>query len=793
MPTLTIDNQSVTVPEGHSVLQAAEALGIVVPHLCYHRVLGAVGACRLCAVHVESERRKGIRMSCLLPAEDGMVVSTQTAEVVEFRRHVSEWLMLGHPHDCPVCDEGGECQLQEMTIAGGHSKRRYRGTKRTFANQDLGPFISQEMNRCIRCYRCVRTYRDYFGGKDFGVFGVHQRVVFSRFAPGRLQSPFAGNLVEVCPTGVFTDRTWRFKSRNWDLQQAISVCPHCGVGCATIPGARYRELQRIRAGHNPALNDGFLCDRGRFGKGFENSGERPRNAIHNGELLTPEQAIDTLAQRLDVLRSAHGPGSIAWLTSPRAGFETVALLQAAARERGETVVLGSHARRDHAARAASRIPQPLRRTLADIRNSDALIIIGCAPLTEAPLLGAAIRQASRNGAEIALIDPRPADLACPSRHLPLTPQRLEQAAAALTGDAPVNPDIHAEIFLTQLRMRLIKAERPVLIGGGDLLGATGIDTLLQTAVKLSRRGRSCGAYIALPAANSFGCGHRAGDGPDIDRLLIEVETGRIKALVCVEADPLRKSHDQQRVGDGLRRLDLLAVADYLPTAIGASADLFLPTTAPSECPSLLVNNAGQIQALAAVMPAGEPLLQTGAGDHPPRRFNLNAPGSDPLPAARALARLFGWPEETVALRARLSEAVPALKGIETLVPGDGGLALPAATAATSATLPEVTTSGLHLLVIPELFAGSSLADASPDLAALPRAPALATIAPITAAGLGLQSGDRALLQAGATVLAVTVSVVAGVAPDLLLLNRAAETPWHLGDAPIPCSLVKEAS
>ena len=176
MPTLTIDNLSITVPEGTNVLQAAERLGIVIPHFCYHEALGSVGACRLCAMKFLDGPVKGIQMACMVEAKDGMVVSTLDSEAQEQRAHVIEWLMMNHPHDCPVCDEGGECQLQDMTVAGGHSIRRYRGKKRTYRNQYLGPLIEQEMNRCIQCYRCVRTYQDYCGGTDFGVLGSRQRL-----------------------------------------------------------------------------------------------------------------------------------------------------------------------------------------------------------------------------------------------------------------------------------------------------------------------------------------------------------------------------------------------------------------------------------------------------------------------------------------------------------------------------------------------------------------------------------------------------------------------------------------
>src|SRR5689334_15864813 len=171
MPQLTIDDQTIDVSAGTTVLEAAKQLGIWIPHFCYHPCLGQVGACRVCAVTVLAGPVKGIQMSCMLPAQEGMVISTTDPEAQAMRGHVIEWLMLNHPHDCPVCDEGGECLLQDYTVAGGHGIRSYQGKKRTHVNQFLGPFIEHEMNRCIQCYRCVRFYQDYAGGSDFGVMG----------------------------------------------------------------------------------------------------------------------------------------------------------------------------------------------------------------------------------------------------------------------------------------------------------------------------------------------------------------------------------------------------------------------------------------------------------------------------------------------------------------------------------------------------------------------------------------------------------------------------------------------
>jgi len=258
MPRLTIDGIEVEVPDGTNVLEAAREVGIVIPHFCYHPALGSVGSCRLCAMTFHEGPVKGVQMSCMVKAADGMVVTTDDGESARLRKSVIEWLMLNHPHDCPVCDEGGQCVLQDYTVSGGHGIRRYDGKKRTYNDQYLGEFVQHEMNRCIQCYRCVRFYREYAGGDDLGPQGSANRVYFGRHEDGWLLSPFSGNLTEVCPTGVFTDRTFRFRARVWELEQAPSVCPHCSLGCNTMPGGRYRELMRIRARANPSVNGWFV-------------------------------------------------------------------------------------------------------------------------------------------------------------------------------------------------------------------------------------------------------------------------------------------------------------------------------------------------------------------------------------------------------------------------------------------------------------------------------------------------------------------------------------------------------
>ncbi|MFC6670281.1 2Fe-2S iron-sulfur cluster-binding protein [Marinobacterium aestuariivivens] len=275
MSRILIDDKEYEVNPQHNLLQAILSLGLDLPYFCWHPELGSVGSCRQCAVlqYKDEEDRHGrLVVACMTPVEDGMRIGLEVSQAQAFRATVIEALMTNHPHDCPVCEEGGECHLQDMTEMSGHTFRRYRGLKRTHRNQYLGPFINHEMNRCIACYRCVRFYQDYAGGRDLGVQAAHNHVYFGRAEDGVLESTFSGNLVEICPTGVFTDRTYsRRFSRKWDQQCAPSVCAHCAVGCNTLPAERYGRIIRIGNRFQPDLNGYFLCDRGRFGYDYQNA------------------------------------------------------------------------------------------------------------------------------------------------------------------------------------------------------------------------------------------------------------------------------------------------------------------------------------------------------------------------------------------------------------------------------------------------------------------------------------------------------------------------------------------
>lgn len=393
MLTIYIDDQAYQVAPDQNLLQACLGLKKDLPYFCWHPAMGSVGACRQCAMtqyQDENDTRGRMIVACMTPVTEGMRVSMNQPAETEFRDQVISALMTHHPHDCPVCAEGGECHLQDMTVMTGHHARGYKGKKTTFQNQQLGPLVKHEMNRCITCYRCVRFYQDYAGGKDLAAQASKNHVYFGRQCDGTLESEFAGNLVEVCPTGVFTDKPFGdHYSRKWDLQAAPSVCQHCSVGCNISLSERYGSVRRVTNRMNDHLNGYFLCDRGRFGFGFVNSSQRCTE-IHK-EGAKADWSDEQVQQTLKSVHSWVGIGS-----SQMSLEDNFALQQLVGEENfcigldeTQETLLSMHMDILHHWQMAS---------LAEIEQADAIVILAEDVNNSAPRAALAIRQALLNNA-----------------------------------------------------------------------------------------------------------------------------------------------------------------------------------------------------------------------------------------------------------------------------------------------------------------------------------------------------------------------------------------------------------
>ncbi len=393
-----IDDIEYDVKEGKNLLEICLSLGLDLPYFCWHPELDSIGACRQCAVikfKDENDDKGKLAMACLEPVSENMRISVDAERAKNFRAHNIEVLMVNHPHDCPVCDEGGECHLQDMTVMTGHNYRRYRFNKRTHNNQYLGPFINHEMNRCIQCYRCVRFYKDYAGGKDLDVFGAHDDLYFGRYEPGTLESEFSGNLVEICPTGVFTDKTLKkHYTRKWDLTSAPSVCHNCSLGCNILASERYGSIRRILSRYNGAVNGYFLCDRGRFGYEYVNSEKRFKAPLKKQNNTFVQQDIN---EALSEIKSLLTPGKVTGIGSPKASLESNFMLQQlVGKENFYAGVAGTEGKLIKKVTDLIKSGNIYTPSLNEVKEYDVVLVLGEDVTNTAPMLALNLRQAAKN-------------------------------------------------------------------------------------------------------------------------------------------------------------------------------------------------------------------------------------------------------------------------------------------------------------------------------------------------------------------------------------------------------------
>jgi NADH-quinone oxidoreductase subunit G len=629
MATVYVDNQSYQMNPEQNLLHGCLSLGMNLPYFCWHPALGSVGACRQCAVKQfkdDADKRGKIVMACMTPVAEGTRISIQDAEAAEFRAAIIEGLMLNHPHDCPVCDEGGECHLQDMTVMTGHDYRRYTFEKRTFRNQYLGPFVNHEMNRCIQCYRCVRFYREYAGGDDLNAFALRSIVFFGRERDGVLENEFAGNLVEICPTGVFTDATLkRHYTRKWDLQMAPSVCVHCALGCNITAAERYGMLRRVVNRYNGEVNGYFLCDRGRFGYEFVNSERRVRQALRNGKVATPEAALGYV--------QGLASGRVIGIGSPRASLESNFALRSLVGE--GRFYTGISATESGLLKLISDIMRkgPAHTpSLQEVESADAVFILGEDVTNVAPRMALSLRQSVRqqamqiaerlhiplwmdHGVREALQEERGPlfitstgatrldDIATRTyRAAPDDQARLGFAVANALDPRVPGPSNLSAATLTlaaEIAQALKSAKRPLVISGPSNRSAA----LIQAAADVAWALPGISLAFTAPECNSLGLAMM--DAPALDAAL-EIDAD---AVIILENDLYRRI--PSAVADKfLARFQHVVALDHLETATTAKAEMVLPVATFAEGDGTLVSSEGRAQRFFRVFLPAEPIQES---------------------------------------------------------------------------------------------------------------------------------------------------------------------------------------
>ncbi len=641
--TIYIDSKAHEVDAERNLLDVCLSLRLDLPYFCWHPAMGSVGACRQCAVKLflgEHDTKGRLVMACMTPVAKGMQISINDPDAQKFRAGVIEGLMENHPHDCPVCDEGGECHLQDMTVMTGHDYRSYRFPKRTFQNQYLGPFLNHEMNRCIQCYRCVRFYREYAGGTDFNAFKLRDIVYFGRKSDGVLENEFAGNLVEVCPTGVFTDKTLkRHYTRKWDLTMAPSICVHCGLGCNTTVGERYGKVRRVVNRYNGAVNGYFLCDRGRYGYEFVSSPSRIRTPRiqRDGSVLesNKEEALRYINSLLAKGRRVIGIGSSR--ASLEANFALRTLVGA------EHFYSGMSDTESHLVSLMLEIIRtgPARTpSMRETESCDVVLILGEDLTNTAPRLALSLRQSARQQPmeeakklHIPLWQDHAVRELTQNRHGPffvasMSATRLDDLATQTYRAAPDDiarlgfaiaheidssaPD--ADGFSSRLRplaqeiaQALSSARSPLIVSGSGCASEAVIYGAANIAYALCHSGKWADLTFSMPEANSAGLVMLG--GASLGSAFQAAKDGAVEAAIVLENDLFRHAA-QDEVAGFLGTVAHVVVLDSLENQTTARAEVVLPVGTFAETSGTMVNNEGRAQRFFRVLPPDSSILES---------------------------------------------------------------------------------------------------------------------------------------------------------------------------------------
>ncbi len=647
MVSVTINEQTLEVEAGSTVLQAAERLGIDIPTFCYLKRLPALASCRMCLVEIEGQRR--LQPSCATAVTDGMVVRTNTPLIDETRSSMLDMLLANHPLDCPICDKGGECELQDLVMEYGPRKSRFHDLKRVFHSKDirLSPVIVMNVNRCIQCQRCVRMCEEVVGAVALGTVEKGMDTAVTGFEGSLASCDQCGNCVEVCPVGALMSFPYRYKARPWDLVETDTICPHCGTGCQLTVGARKGEFMRVRSKWEHGVNRETLCVRGRFGLDFIESRDRiKRPMIRRDGALVPvswDEAGNYLRQRLSAVEGKAAGG----LASPRLPNEMLYQFQKLMR----TVF------RSNNFDCSSRWSTPFdalcplvsgfytRAPLEEVIGSDCVLVVGGNVTDENPVTEYLLRDAARRRQTgLLMLSARPSRLDADARAVVRVPPGSEAAslgavvAGLMAAAGQVSQgDGFADIGATtggdrpdRLAAALLEGGSVTVLVSADLLRSPEaratlqqLNNLLQVLRALGKdltmqflfdRANQLGAWDmgVLPGAlpglypladdaarasleRAWGAGIPSEPGADLNAMLDLCDAGLMGALYIVGCDPLMTYPDRGFVKRALGGADLMIVQDTFLTDTAGMADVVLPAAGYGEETGTFTNNEGRVQ------------------------------------------------------------------------------------------------------------------------------------------------------------------------------------------------------
>ena len=629
---ITIDGNSVTVPKGTLLIDACKGIGTEVPAFCYWPGLSLQAACRMCLVRVEKIPK--LATACTTVAMDGMVVSTDTPEIHDARKSMLEFLLVNHPLDCPVCDKGGECELQDMVFRYGAAESRFIEEKEHQPEQKFSPVVYFDYGRCILCFRCVRVCDE---GMDVTALGVGRRGVRSVIIPNRpdgtLECEECGMCVDICPVGALTSEQYRYKTRPWEMTFVGTPCAHCGDGCKTTLNIRNNEIQRGNNRDGSGINGEFLCIKGRYGGDFVHHPGRLRSPLlRDGKELraaTWQEAFDFIRKRLTQTLRRHGPETVGFIGSNRTTNEENYLLNRFARRVIGTNNLDHHRTADYAALVSALDGnRDAFGTVADVGQAQAILLVGNDPTHNHPLLAWKIREAvRRRHARLFILNSREIKLQRQARQFVKVEPGEEAAAVKTLLEGKGALPARKKRELAALRDALQKEAAAVILFGAELTGE-GISDLVAFGASLPGDTR----YIALgDYANSRGAADMGllpdrlpGYAPLADEgarahwkdvwgaelpaaaglpARDMLTSGQMRALYVIGANPI-KTFGIEGDREALDPLELLVVHELFLTETARLADVVLPAACAYEKEGTVTNTCGEVQRLRPALEPG---------------------------------------------------------------------------------------------------------------------------------------------------------------------------------------------
>jgi NADH-quinone oxidoreductase subunit G len=624
--TFSLNGQQIMTPAGTLVIEAAKRQGVEVPSFCYYPGLSLQAACRMCLVEVEKMPK--LQTACTLVATEGMVVKSDTPQVHKARKDMIEFLLSNHPLDCPVCDKGGECELQDMTFRYGLDHSRFTEEKLHYPEEKWSPLVYYDAPRCIMCFRCVRVCDEGMDVKALGVGarGVHSVIIPNE--PGQLACEECGMCIDICPVGALTSGTYRYQTRPWEMQYVPNPCTHCSNGCKTTLSVRNNEILRANNRDGSGINGEFLCGKGRFGFDFTSNAERIRQPLvrRNGKLepASWEDALEEVARRLKQVRDQHGAQAIGVIGSNHTTNEENYLLNRFARATLGTNNIDHHRTADYAGLAAALGPnyKSSQATMADIYTAQAVLLIGNDVTNQNPLVAWQIRTGVRHhGTRLYAINGQESKIHRKAVQVVQTPKGGERAALRWLAHGEGQFDEATINSVVQLKAALEAEKDVVVLFGADIQGPA-IRDLVSFAARLGGQTRfmalgdysnSRGAadmgllpdrlpgYAHITEASNRERFGKIWGGVDLPtapgfsaRQMVEAAaTGKLKALYVIGANPVKTFGLAQP--DKVAGLELLVVHEMFLTETAQRADVVLPAASSYEKDGTLTNTAGEVQ------------------------------------------------------------------------------------------------------------------------------------------------------------------------------------------------------